>query len=87
MDFTTAINIAQYVLSVLIIPALWFIVKLWNNVSHLNAFKEEMQKAKEKAEAKEEEKEQQRVAWERDMYTSIIEMKKDLHHLIERTNK
>ena len=87
MDFTTIINIAQYVLSVLVIPAIWFILKLWNNVSHLNQFRLNTEKAKEKEEQKHEEKEAKREEWERSMYKAIIEMSKDMHYVKEQLKK
>lgn len=87
MDFTTIINIAQYVLSVLVIPAIWFILKLWNNVSHLNEFRLNSEKAREKEEQKAEEKEAQRQEWERSIYKAIIEMGKDIHYVKEQLKK
>lgn len=91
MDFTTIINIAQYVLSALVLPALWFIVKLYNTVSmqskDITANKEALARfelLQKEQEAKREEKESRREEWERTIYKAIIEQNKDIHYIKEK---
>ena len=91
MDFTTIINIAQYVLSVLVLPALWFIVKLYNTVSmqtkDIASNKEAIAKfevLQKERDEKREEKETKREDWERSIYKAIIEQSKDIHYIKEK---
>ena len=91
MDGSTIINIAQYVLSALVLPALWFIIKLWNNHSLLS---KEVQKnvdsiaeaklTQKEFAAKQEEKETKREDFERRMEVFMAEQSKDIHYIKEK---
>ena len=94
MDFNTVINIAQYVLSVLVLPALWFIVKLYNTVSlhtkDIASNKEAITEAKileKERVSKLEIKDSKREDWEREIYKLILEQGKDIHYIKEQINK
>lgn len=94
MEISTVINIVQWSFSMLVFPAWWFVIKLWNNhyllVKEVNANKEkiaEQEALRKENENKREEREARREQFEKTLSESILTQGKDIEFIKDQLKK